>query len=190
MNKEDLLKNIAEKSYDVGFGAKKHFATYDIVNKAPGIIGFLSMVFGVFSLIIKTPSSETASAVLIILGIVSLYIGFYNHKKTSYEKVGKHLTQLFNELKTLYFDTKNLDENSDLSNQRRRLDEIENRYQENSVSEQILFSNWYAHYKFFWELQIGWLDEQLHFKFWKDKLPLSLSISMVAATLMILVSLG
>ena len=30
MTKEVLLKRIAESAYNVGFGAKKHFATYDI----------------------------------------------------------------------------------------------------------------------------------------------------------------
>ena len=35
MDKNTLLKMIAETGYNVGFGAKKHFATYDIVEKAP-----------------------------------------------------------------------------------------------------------------------------------------------------------
>ena len=47
MNKLDLLKSIAEKGYDVGFGAKKHFATYDIIEKTPGLISFSSMAFGI-----------------------------------------------------------------------------------------------------------------------------------------------
>ncbi|MEC6126925.1 MULTISPECIES: hypothetical protein [Acinetobacter] len=42
------------------------------------------------------------------------------------------------------------------------------------MSKQILFSNWYAHYKFFWEHQISWMDEQLKFRFIRDKIPLSL----------------
>ena len=32
MDKDDLLKHIAETGYNVGFGAKLHFATYDIVD--------------------------------------------------------------------------------------------------------------------------------------------------------------
>ena len=37
MDKNDLLKQIAEASYNIGYGAKKHFATYDIVEKVPNI---------------------------------------------------------------------------------------------------------------------------------------------------------
>ena len=42
MNKAELLKCIAETGYNVGFGAKKHFATYDLLEKMPGWIGFIS----------------------------------------------------------------------------------------------------------------------------------------------------
>ena len=43
MDKDRLLRLIAEKGYDVLFGVKKTFATYDIVSKGPGWIGFLSL---------------------------------------------------------------------------------------------------------------------------------------------------
>nr|WP_232422483.1 hypothetical protein [Leptospira interrogans] len=52
MTKEDLLKNIAEMGYNVGYGAKVHFSTYDIVEKVPGAIGFISFVIGILSLFI------------------------------------------------------------------------------------------------------------------------------------------
>ena len=39
--KKELLQQIARTAYNVGFGAKKHFATYDMVEKLPGIIEFL-----------------------------------------------------------------------------------------------------------------------------------------------------
>ena len=51
MNREGLLRSIAETGYNVGFGAKKNFATHDVVQKAPGLIGFLSLAVGVFALI-------------------------------------------------------------------------------------------------------------------------------------------
>ena len=54
MDKNDLLKHIAETGYNVGFGAKLHFATYDIVDKTPGLIGFISTAVGIFSLFIKS----------------------------------------------------------------------------------------------------------------------------------------
>lgn len=52
MNNDDLLRHIAETAYNVGYGAKMHFSTYDIVDKTPGLISFFSMAFGVFSLYI------------------------------------------------------------------------------------------------------------------------------------------
>ena len=183
MNKSDLLKSIAEKGYDVGFGAKKHFATYDIIEKVPGLIGFSSMAFGVFALVVKNLSTEITSAMFIVLGVVGLYISLYDHKKAAYEKSGVTLTQLNNELKALYLEVKNLNEDDNFLTCQEKLLEIEERYYKVSISKQILFSNWYAHYKFFWEQQIGWINEQLNFKFLRDKVPLSLWLGiLIAAT--------
>jgi len=36
MKKDLFLKEVAESGYNIGYAAKKHFATYDIVEKAPG----------------------------------------------------------------------------------------------------------------------------------------------------------
>ena len=35
MNKKQFKKEIAENAYNIGFGAKKHFASYDILTKFP-----------------------------------------------------------------------------------------------------------------------------------------------------------
>ena len=48
-----------------------------------------------------------------------------------------------------------------------------------ALAMQILFSDWYAHYKFFWQYQIDWVDEQKKFKLFRDKLPLSFMFWMV-----------
>jgi len=174
MNKSDLLISIAEKGYDVGFGAKKHFATYDIIEKSPGLISFSSMAFGILALAVKGLSTELISAIFIILGIVGLYISLYDHKKSSYEQSGVALTKLYNELKALYLKVKHIDEESDFSELQKELSDIESRYYPACISKQVLFSNWYAHYKFYWEHQIEWVNEQLKFSFFRDKIPLSL----------------
>ncbi|MBV1881261.1 MAG: SLATT domain-containing protein [Pseudomonadales bacterium] len=183
MNKEDLLKHIAETAYNVGFGAKKHFATYDIIEKTPGFISFASMAFGIFALAVKNLSTELTSAAFIVLGIVGLYISLYNHEKETYEQSAVSLTQLFNELKTLYLKVKSIDEISDLSGYQQELSEIENRYYSACISKQLLFSNWYAHYKFYWEHQIDWVNEQLKFSFFRDKVPLTLWFTLFIATI-------
>lgn len=174
MNKAELLRYIAETGYNVGFGAKKHLATYDLLEKMPGWIGFVSTAVGILGLIIDVFSIKLVSAIFVIVGISGLYISFYDRDKKEYEKAGSALTSLLNELKSLYFDVKSLPDNSDVSNYQVKLHDIEKRYLPLCISKQILFSNWYAHYKFFWEHQIDWMDEQLKFKFLRDKLPLSL----------------
>lgn len=172
MRKDDLLKRIADTAYNVGFGAKKHFATYDIVEKAPGWIGFISLGVGVFALFVDMLASKHMSAILIILGISGLLINLYSETKQTYEQKGVFLTKLFNELKSLYYVVIALDK-ADFTEEAEKLSEIEARYYPNCISKQILFSDWYAHYKFFWQHQINWIDEQKHFKFWRDMVPLS-----------------
>lgn len=183
MKKSDFLKSIAEKGYDVGFGAKKHFATYDIIEKAPGMIGFISMAVGVFALAIEGFSSNLVSALFIMIGIAGLYISFYEPNKPAYDNSGVGLTKIFNELKALYFKVKNTDENSDFLELQKEFSEIESRYYPLCISKQIMFSNWYAHYKFFWEHQIDWINEQLNFGFFRDKVPLSLWFWLLIAIL-------
>jgi len=176
LEKSTILRRIAETAYNVGFGAKKHFATYDIVDKAPGVIGFVSMAIGIFALFIDQLNSKWLSATLIILGIAVLFINQYDESKDKYEEVGKKLTDLFNELKVLYLKVK--DEGVKSKTIERNLEDIDAKFQELGISKQILFSDWYTHYKFFWQNQIKWLDEELKFSFWRDKIPLSLSVTM------------
>lgn len=172
MNKGDLLKHIAQTAYNVGFGAKKNFATYDIVAKMPGMISFISMAFGVYALVFEALNAKFFSASFIILGVVGMYIAFYDGKKAEYAKTGVELTKLFNKLKILYGKVKA--EQGALDSYITELEHLENEYNNISMHHQIMFSNWYAHYKFFWEHQIDWVNEQLNFRFFRDKIPLSL----------------
>lgn len=187
MNKNDLLRMIAQKGYDVGFGAKKHFATYDIIEKAPGWIGFISTAVGILGLVFDSLSTKFISAVFVIVGISGLYISFYDHKKQNYADTGTKIIRLSNDLKSLYYTVKNLPENSNFETYIHQLTEIENKFYSCSISKQILASNWYAHYKFFWEHQIDWIDEQLHFKLLRDKIPLSFMLFFLAVVFLIVV---
>lgn len=180
MNKNDLLKMIAQTGYNVGFGAKKNFATYDIISKVPGWISFITMAIGIYALVFDGLNVKGIAATMSIFGIIALYINFYDDKKNQYEKAGIELTKIFNALKNLYFEVQNLPDDSDLLNYKEQRSSLETKSYELSISKQILASNWYAHYKFFWEHQIQWIDEQLQFKFWRDKLPLSFIIMIIA----------
>lgn len=185
MKKEDLLKQIADTAYNIGFGAKKHFATYDLVCKAPNLIGFLSLATGCFALFVDVLATKQMSAILIVLGVSVLFINLYENKKRQYEEVGKKLTQLFNDLKKLYYDVKEA-ESDDLEAKIEGLKGIETVYYSVSISKQIMFSDWYAHYKFFWQHQIDWIEEQRPFKFWRDKVPLSFCVTLAIFLIAIL----
>jgi len=187
MKKEDLLRSIAETAYNVGFGAKKHFATHDIVSKAPGFISFFSLAFGIYALIFDVLNVKYFSATLIVLGVVSLYVSHYNSTRAQYAESGEKLTGFFNDLKRLYFEVKTnegaLDEQVD------SLSAIEKSYIEVSSATQIIFSNWYAHYKFFCEQQIAWIDEQLNFKLFRDKIPFSLFVWLTIVVIFLVIAL-
>lgn len=178
MTKPDLLKHIAQTGYNVGYGAKKHFATHDIAAKAPGCISFLTFAVGLYFLLIDFTAKKYFSAACIILGILGLRISAWEHKKDEYSEVGRKLTGLFNRLKVLYYQVK-ASEERDLSQFEGELSELQNEYNEMCLSGQMLFSDWYAHYKFFWQQQIDWMDEQLRFRLFRDKLPLSFTAAFV-----------
>lgn len=183
MNREGLLKSIAETGYNVGFGAKKNFATHDIVQKAPGFIGFVSLAVGVFALVYEVLTSKAISATLVVSGIASLYVTHYDHDKAGFGAEGERLTALLYQLRDLYRDVQAAGTGDDLTSYRARLDLIQTAVSSSNMSKQILFSDWYAHYKFFWQHQIEWIDEQKHFSFWRDKVPLSLTFTIVVAML-------
>lgn len=173
MNKKELLLLIAVAGYDVGFGAKKHFATYDIIEKAPGWIGFISLVGGIYSLFVSSMTNAHVSAAFVVFGVIALYVGMYGAEKQRYEEAGKALTAAFHKLHALYRTAKSLPESSDFAPYFRQVDEIRGDVLAKCVSKQIFLSDWYAHYKFFWQMQIDWIDEVRSFRLFRDKIPLS-----------------
>lgn len=183
MNREGLLRTIAETAYNVGFGAKKNFATHDIVQKVPGLISFVSIVVGVYALIYEPLNSKWIAATLVVLGIVGLYITQYDSRKEAYSEEGERLTKLFYRLRDLYREVEAKTEVDDLSTQRAGLDAIQQDFFSAGETKQILFADWYAHYKFFWQHQIEWINEQKHFRFWRDKVPLSFTVTIGALLL-------
>lgn len=177
MNRQGLLRSIAETAYNVGFGAKKNFATHDIVQKVPGLISFVSIVVGVYALIWEPLNSKWIAATLVVLGIVGLYITQYDSRKEAYSREGERLTKLFYRLRDLYREVEAKSDADDLTAQCAGLDSIQQDFFSAGESKQILFSDWYAHYKFFWQHQIDWIDEQKRFRFWRDKVPLSFMLT-------------
>lgn len=180
MSQAALLKNIAETGYNVGFGGRKHWATYDIVEKVPGFIGFLGTAVGIFALVYDSLSAKNISATMAVIGIIGIYISVYDSKKSEYEKSAVELTQIYNGLRDLYRKVQSLPADANLSTCQGELSDLENRYYSASISKQILFSDWYAHYKFFWQYQIDWVNEQKNFSFVRDKVPLTAWLALTA----------
>jgi len=181
MNKEALLKHIAQTAYNVGFGAKKHFSTFDIIEKAPGWIGFIALVVAIYGLFIPPLTNNQVSAVLIVFGIVSLYISMYLPEKLKYQQGGETLTRVFHSLRTLYGEVSSANPSDDMTPYLARHEMLQAEGLSVSMSKQIFLSDWYAHYKFFWQTQIDWIDEQLHFALWRDKLPLTFYVAILVA---------
>lgn len=182
MNKSNLLRLLAESGYNLGYGAKKHFATLDLIEKAPGWLGFFALVVGICALFIPPLATNEVSAVMIIFGVMSLYITSYDSKKEAYDKAGVHLTRVYNDMRTLYYEVKSLPENTNFTAYVERHKSLYESAFEHAVSKQIFLSDWYAHYKFFWQQQIEWIEEQKHFTLLRDKLPLTFSLTVLGST--------
>lgn len=180
MNKESLLQLIAEAGYNVGIGAKKHFASYDMIEKLPGLIGLLSILIGVLALIKPDLSTQDISAFVLILGVIGLYISQHSSGKERFSKTGSELTVIFDNLKVLYHKVKNKTVD-DVEDELQELEVLQAEFNSQAIHNQLVLSDWYAHYKFFWQHQIEWVDEQKKFKFWRDKIPLSFSFSCLSA---------
>lgn len=187
MNKKALQKELVENGYNVGFGAKKHFATYDIVNKLPGIISLVGLLIGVGQLAYPSYQYSTGiSTVLIMASIIALTMSSFNSEKERYLNTGVELTTLFNKLRVLYYTVSNSTE-EDFTHEINELEEIKKKFYEISMSQQIFGADWYAHYKFFSQHQIDWIDKEKKFKFLKDKVPKSFLFFIVGIVIVIYV---
>lgn len=174
MTKEDFLKNIAIKGYDIGFGAKKNFASFDIINKLPSWTGFISLGVGIIQIAYENITfNKELSILLILVGIAIIYMEVFKSKTREFEQEGVRLTIIFNQMMDLYLKVKS-DEDYNFGNYEKEYNEYLTDFYSNTVSKQVFISHWYAHFKFFYEMQIDWINEQLKFKFFKDKVPNSL----------------
>ena len=182
MNRDRLLKEVATTGYNVLYSAKKHFATFDIVEKVPGWLTISTIAVGIFGLIIPALTNNYLSAAILVIGVASIYFNQFQDGREKYAEAGGKLVSNFNVLRGIYHDAKSRapgDNVDDLEvRYREALEEAEHVW----LHKHIFISDWYAHYKIFWQAQIDWLDEQLHFKFWRDKVPLTLTLT-VAITL-------
>lgn len=169
-----VLKSLATNGYNVGFGAKKNFASYDLVIKLPSWIGFITLALGIIQLGYPVIGNcKWLSTILILVSVAALYINVFNSTADKFEEEGIRLTKLFNRLRNLYLKVKSSDKN-DFTDEVNEMNGIMEEYYSNVISKQVFMSQWFAHFKFFYEMQIDWVDEQLKFGFFRDKIPNSL----------------
>ncbi|WP_407272047.1 SLATT domain-containing protein [Radiobacillus sp. PE A8.2] len=181
MKKDYFVRQLAENGYNVIYGAKKHFSTYDTVVKMPGRIAFITLSIGIWQ--IYKPGflyNMEVSLALIIASIIALTISQYNSEKDRYRVIGNRLIQIHNELRDLYYQaiSSNQEEYSHDSNETVMMKKLMDEFYEISISKQIFVSDWIAHYKLFFQSQYEWIDEQKNFT-WKDKIPLSFRITVI-----------
>jgi hypothetical protein len=188
MDNNNLKKHIAETGYNVGYSAKLHFASFEMIEKLPGLISFISMVFGIYALAFSELSTKLMSCTLLVLGLIGLYITMKNGDKANYEEKGIKLTDLFNELKHLMLEAEHQSPDTAIINN--KLQDIETRYNQSCASHHIMFATWFAHYKFFWEQQIGWIDNYRPFSFFRDKVPLTLWFTLITVIISTLLSIA
>ncbi|WP_238904899.1 SLATT domain-containing protein [Clostridium sp. YIM B02506] len=179
IEKEALLKSLAENGYNIGIGAKRHLKSYDILSGVPRLLSFILICIGIIQMtsLYKDQFSsinDIISVILIIAGIIALVADLSSENKEEFNNKGVMLIELFNELRDIYNQVQKLDDNDLLSLEKKRMREIVEIASQNSISRQIWFSNWWAHFGFFYEMQIDWINNELKFKFWRDKVPATL----------------
>ncbi|WPO78202.1 SLATT domain-containing protein [Flavobacterium sp. KACC 22761] len=190
MNQNDFLNTLAQKGYDIGFGAKKNFSSYDIINKLPSWVGFISLAIGIVQIAYENIAfNKELSILLIFVGIAIVYIDVFKDKADDYNNEGIRLTRIFNATRDLYYLAKG-DNNFVYQNYDVRYQALLNDFYSNTLSKQVFMSQWFAHYKFFYEMQVGWIEEELKLKFFKDKVPNSLKTLILIIFIIILICIS
>ena len=174
MNKESLLKEIATKGYVISYAANLNFATYDIVTGLPPKVTFLSLAISIIGLVCSEISTYWITVPILLMSIACIYTERYAKDINKYGERGRENTHQWNKLKELYLKVKNCNEGTDFLEEFKELNAISDDFNRKSEYDQIFFAKCFANYKLFCEKDYHWMDEQLHFTFWKDKFPSSL----------------
>lgn len=181
MRREDLLHQIAMSGYIAGFGAKRSFASFEILTKFPNIVGWALLCIGVFGLIVRELATSYVSAATVCIGAITTYLSVQKRDLERLQESGEKLTAIRDELGLLYAKVRGVADGVDFNLYTTELSDFRARISQASVSDQVLFSNWFAHLKFFGEAQIHWINDELKFRLLRDKIPASLSVLVVAA---------
>jgi hypothetical protein len=183
MTEQTLKKQIAREYYNVLYGAKLNVASYDICEKLPTIISFISLSFGVLALGFEDINSKILGAILLLIGIVGITLKPRELIKDQYSKAGSELTVISKKLERLHADVSDEDYSKDDAKQ--KLDNLQAEHGKIELPSPILLSSWYAHYKVFSEHNNKWMCKELGLT-WRDKIPLSLRLALLAILLLVI----
>ena len=174
MENKTLMRRSAEIAYNMYYGAKRHFSSYEIVETVPTYFGIITTGIGVLQL--AYPSNEWAtfiSVVIIIVGFAIWHLNSYSHDKDKYQEIGKVLTKNYYEVRSIYEQAKSA-QPAELLSLEEKLKTLNEELQTKSIYKQVWGSGVFAHYKLFGESQVQWFVNELQLTFWKDKFPASL----------------
>lgn len=187
--RDDFLDQLANFGYNVGFGAKKNFASFDMINTIPSMVTLASIVIGIMSLVFDSFAARHIAAYVTISGVVGVYIETFRSRSEQFVKAGISLTGTFNKISNLYHKAASARSEEDMDAVEKEYLLLQETYQSQSSPNQVPFSDWYAHYKFFWQGQIGWIDERKKFRLFRDKIPLSSVVTIMATGFILIYSL-
>ena len=172
--RDEFLKQIAEKGYAVSYAANQNYATYDIIRFLPAMVTCMSLFIGVLGLVWTAFTAKWISVCILLLGILSLYAEKFTDDIDGYGERGKIHTDQLNRLKNLYLKVKMTSGHDDMKSYMNEFQLIGKDLNDSTQPKQIvLASDWLAHFKLFCQKDTRWMDEQLHFGLWKDKIPQS-----------------
>lgn len=177
MNKDQLLSAIAQAGYDAAYGAKLSFASYDMHRFCPGILGLITGSVGILGLVMESFGNKTVAATMSCLGFLTFLVTAREAKLDKLKNSGMALTHVRNELEVLYLGVAGSNMTT-FSNEVAELQRLRTKITEESVSEQLMFSGWYAHTKLFGEMRTKWIVDGCGLTFWKDMVPSTFKVTL------------
>jgi hypothetical protein len=190
MNKSDLKNKAAVIGYNLGFGAKRHFATYDIVEKVPAYFGVVTFAIGIILLRFQNSLiADLVSILTITVGFAIFYLNFYSSEKEKYFETGKKLNIYYNRVRDIYVHADSA-QPMELQQLDKELTGIYEDFQKTAIHKQVFFSNEFAHFKLFFESDSSWFSKELKLTFLKDKIPAIWRVYFLLSLIFLLIGLS
>ncbi len=183
MTEDAIKQRLAEVGYNMGYGAKRQFASYDIVEKLPFYFTVATFGIGAYALAYdESPLPKWVSLLILVLSFVMSFTNCYMESKSSFIDSGKKIQLLYSQVRNLHL----LVDSGNTANILEKIGEVEKEFNEISFHKQVFGSDIYAHYKLFGESQSKWFVDELGLTFFKDMVPASLKKIVVLLILVVL----